>query len=121
MQHKSLTNPFMTELHKLSVRIQDKSTFLGFTKAYPTTSGAFLEGAGYVGVHVLGKRFTEHLVTGEREASYIDRGLFHIVVITTLTGTLYKRFESRDEAIKWFHAIDVLDLTTDTLLRWPTY
>ena len=121
MQHKSLTNPFMTELHKLSVRIQDKSTFLGFAKAYPTTSGAFLGGDGYVGIHVLGKRFTEHLVTGERDANYIDRGLFHIVVITTLTGTLYKRFESRDEAIKWFHAIDVLDLTTDTLLRWPTY
>ena len=55
------------------------------------------------------------------EANYIDIGLFYIVVITTLTGSLYKRFESRNEAIKWFHAIDVLDLTTDTLLRWPTY
>lgn len=78
--------------------------------------GAPLDKCSVVGAHIYKCPMPQKVSTSTHEDSYLEKGWLHLIRFEGSERTFYRRFESRQDALDWFHAIQELDTASHSLL-----
>lgn len=108
--------PIVASLNVISARIHSQSVFLGFLPASPMKFGVPIGKHSVVGVHLFTHPKREPLSNSPNEKYFLDKKHYYVLCIVGCGKKFYRRFERKQEAIDWFHMIEVLDTASPSLL-----